>query len=348
MSFTWPALLLALALLPLTAWVLWSLERRRERTAQAFADAHLLRSVLRPASRAHRRWPLALQLLALGVLLFAAARPVALLPLPVNKAAVVLAIDTSRSMLATDLNPNRLEAARAIALEFVKLAPPTTQIGLASFSDVATVLVPPTTDRERLREAITQLKIAQNTSLASAVVTGVRMLPGRKDLKPPEELTPRMFGLPDAQPSTPPTLQPEKMPPGAILIISDGANNTSSNPQISAGDSLRIATRFASQWKVRVYTVGVGREGGAIMQLNGQNYFVPFEPRSLQTLAQETDGKYTYAPSQEALREVFAELGTAIRWEPTRTEVSALLSGVALVLLVVAGALSLHWQRRVP
>ncbi|RIH89124.1 VWA domain-containing protein [Calidithermus roseus] len=348
MSFTWPALLLALVLLPVTALVLWGLERRRERTAQAFADAHLLGSVLRPASRAHRRWPLALQLLALGVLLFAAARPVALLPLPVNKAAVVLAIDTSRSMLASDLNPNRLEAARAIALEFVNLAPPSTQIGLTSFSDVATVLVPPTTDRERLREAISQLKIAQNTSLASAVVTGVRMLPGRKDVRPPEELTPRMFSLPDVQPSTPPTLQPEKMPPGAILIISDGVNNTSSNPEISASDGLRIATRFASQWKVRVYTVGVGREGGAIMQLNGQNYFVPFEPRTLQTLAQETDGKYTYAPSREALREVFAELGTVIRWEPTRTEVSALLSGVALILLVLAGALNLHWQRRVP
>lgn len=348
MSFTWPALLLALLLLPVTVAVLWSLERRRQRTAQAFADAHLLKAVLRPASRAHRRWPLVLQLVALGVLLFAAARPVAALPLPVNKAAVVLAIDTSRSMLATDLNPNRLEAARAIALEFLKVAPATTQIGLASFSDVATVLVPPTTDRERVREAIAQLKVAQNTSLTSAVVTGVRMLPGRKDVKPPEELTPRMFAVPDTPAPSGPAPQPEKMPPGAILIISDGVNNVSSNPEVSASDGLRIASRFASQWKVKVYTVGVGREGGAIMQQDGQNYYVPFEPRTLQALAQDTDGKYTYAPSQDALREVFTELGTIIRWEPTRTEVSALLSGLALILLVVAGALNLHWQRRVP
>ncbi len=111
MSFTWPAFLWLLLLFPLfIGFLVWA-GRRRERTAQAFADARLRALVVRQPPKAHVRWPLALQLLALFLLLLAAARPVASPPLPSNKAAVVLAVDTSRSMLAADLNPSRLEAA---------------------------------------------------------------------------------------------------------------------------------------------------------------------------------------------------------------------------------------------
>ncbi|KIQ55192.1 VWA domain-containing protein, partial [Meiothermus taiwanensis] len=187
MSFTWPAFLWLLLLIPVFIGFLAWVNRRRERTAEAFADAHLLGAVVRQPPKAHVRWPLVLQLLALFLLLFAAARPVASPPLPTNKAAVVLAVDTSRSMLATDLNPSRLEAAKATARKFIELAPPTTQIGLVSFSDSASALVMPTTDRQKLLEAIDRLKPAQNTSLENAIVTGVRMLPGRTSLKPPTE-----------------------------------------------------------------------------------------------------------------------------------------------------------------
>ncbi|MCL6527437.1 MAG: VWA domain-containing protein [Thermaceae bacterium] len=351
MTFTWPTFLWVLLLVPGFIGVWWALSRRRERTAQVFADGHLLSSVVRTPPKAHVRWPLGLQLTAMTLLLLAASRPVAAPILPANKAAVIIAVDTSKSMQAADLNPSRLEAAKAVAREFLKVAPPSTQIGLVSFSDNASVLVFPTTDRQKVLEAIERLKPSQNTSIASAVVTGVRALPGRKDLKPPKALLPPNLADNDplqAQPDLPQALNPEAFPPGSIMILSDGASNVSTNPTLSTQGVLDIAARFAKDNKVKIYTFPLGREGGAVTNLGGQSYYIPFEPKPLQALAQNTGGKSVYPPSDEALRAVFKELGTVIRWEPTRLEISALLSGLAVLLMLIGAGLNLHWQRKVP
>lgn len=353
MSFLWPAFLWFLLLIPLFIGLLIWANRRRLRTAQAFADAHLLGVVVRQPPKAHLRWPLALQLLALFLLLFAAARPVASPPLPTNKAAIVLAVDVSRSMLAPDLNPSRLEAAKATARKFIELAPPSTQIGLVSFSDSASALVMPTTDRQRLLEAIGLLKPAQNTSLENAIITGVRMLPGRKHLKPPAELEPPglqapdpLQGVPDLP--VPPAQTPKDLPPGSVVILSDGASNVNTNPGLPTRNRLEIAARFAKEHKVKLYAFPMGRQGGAVVQLEGRNYYVPFEPKNLEGLAQATGGKSVFPPTEEALRTVAKELGTVIRWEGTKTEISSLLSALATLLMILAAGWSLRWQRRVP
>jgi len=354
MSFVWPSFLWLMLLLPLVIWLLWMAGIRRTRTAQAFADAHLLGTVVRPAPKLHQRLPLILQLLALAALLFSASRPIASPPLPVNKAAVVIALDSSKSMLGNDIIPTRLEAAKALAREFIKAAPPTTQIGLASFSDSASMLVLPTTDRQELLDALDRVKPSQNTSLPSAVVTGVRMLPGRRDLKSPPELLPQGLApdfsdpLAQLQPDVQKP-QPERdAPPGSILILSDGVSNVSTNPGLPTLDALEIAAKFARDNKVKLYTFPVGREGGTVMRIDNQDVFVPFEPRTLAQLAQRTDGKNTYPPTPEALKAVFKEMSTIIRWEPTRLEISYLLSGFAIILMLLAGGLNLRWQRRVP
>lgn len=350
MTFTWPAFLWVLLLLPITVWVLVLAERRRERTAQAFADAHLLSTVVRQPAPAQARWPLMLYVLALALLLLASARPVAAPPLPTNKAAVVIALDASKSMLANDLNPNRLEAARAIAKEFVRLAPATTKIGLITFSDSASVVVAPTTDRSTLQEALDNVKAVQNTSLPSAIVTGVRLLPGRKEVQPPQELQGQPQNpqppSPLIQPDTPPV--PAEFPPGSLLVISDGASNVSSNPRLPNQNALEVAAKFAKDNQVKIYSFAVGKEGGAVVRIEGQDYFVPFEPRSLQQLADRTGGKYVYPPTEEALRAVYRELGTVIRWEATKLEVSSLLSGLAVLLMLVGAGLNLRLYRRVP
>ncbi len=354
MSFTWPAFLWLLLLIPLFVGLLVWANRRRERTAKAFADARLLPTVVRQPPKAHVRWPLALQLLALFLLLFAAARPVASPPLPTNKAAIVLAIDTSRSMLAADLNPSRLEAAKATARKFIELAPPTTQIGLVSFSDSASALVMPTTDRQKLLEAIERLKPAQNTSIENAIVTGVRMLPGRKDQKPPAELQLPGLGQPDPLQGVPdlPVPQqapsPQDLPPGSVVILSDGASNVSTNPGLPTRNSLEIAARFARDNNVKLFTFPMGQQGGTVAQIEGRNYYIPFEPRNLEQLAQATGGKNTFPPTEETLRAIAKELGTVIRWEGTKTEISSLLSALAALLMILAAGLSLRWQRRVP
>ncbi|WP_299433558.1 VWA domain-containing protein [uncultured Meiothermus sp.] len=353
MSFTWPVFLWLLLLIPLFVGLLVWTARRRERTAEAFADAHLLGAVVRQPPKAHVRWPLALQLLALFLLLFSAARPVASPPLPTNKAAIVLAMDTSRSMLAPDLNPSRLEAAKATARKFIELAPPTTQIGLVSFSDSASALVMPTSDRQKLLEAIDRLKPAQNTSISTAIVTGVRMLPGRRNLTSPAELQPPglqqpdpLQGVPDLP--VPQTQSREDLPPGSVVILSDGASNVSNNPGLPTRNTLEIAARFARDHHVKLYTFPMGQEGGAVAQIDGRNYFIPFEPRNLELLAQATGGKNTFPPTEDSLRAIARELGTVIRWEGTKTEISSLLSALAAALMILAAGLSLRWQRRVP
>ncbi|MDX2006610.1 MAG: VWA domain-containing protein [Meiothermus sp.] len=349
MSFTWPVLLWLMLLVPLFIGLLVWAGRRRERTATVFADARLLGTVVRQPPKAHVWWPLALQTLALALLLFSASRPIAALPLPQNKAAVILAVDTSRSMQAPDLNPSRLEAAKETAREFIRQSPATTQIGLVSFSDSASALVLPTTNRQELFEAIDRLKFSQNTSVAAAVVTGVRMLPGRRQLKPPAELLPPNIAPQDPLQNQPDQPQPtETPPPGSIVIMSDGASNVSTNPGLPARNTLEIAARFAKENGVKVYTFPMGKEGGAVVTLQGQNYFVPFEPRNLQQLAENTGGKNVFPPTAEALKAVTAELGTVIRWEGTRLEVSSLLSGLAVLLMLIGAGLSLRWQRRVP
>lgn len=351
MSFIWPAFLWLLLLIPLCIGLLAWMDRRREHTAKAFADAHLLGAVVRKPPKAHVRWPLALQLLALFLLLFAAARPVASPPLPTNKAAIVLAVDVSRSMLAPDLNPNRLEAAKATARKFIELAPPTTQIGLVSFSDSAAALVMPTTDRQKLLEAIERLKPAQNTSIENAIITGVRMLPGRKDLKPPAELQSPGLQQPDplqGVPDLPAPQIPKDLLPGIVVILSDGASNVSANPGLPTRSTLEIAARFAKDNNVKLFTFPMGQQGGAVAQIEGRNYYIPFEPRNLEQLAQATGGKNIYPPTEEALRAIVKELGVVIRWEGTKTEVSSLLSALAAALMILAAGLSLSWQRRVP
>jgi Ca-activated chloride channel homolog len=346
MRFIWPTFLWFMVLLPMVAALLWLAARRREKNSGAFADAHLLLSVLQKPSKTQIRLPLILQLIALTLLLFAASRPMAAPPLPTNQAAVVIALDASRSMLADDVEPTRLEAARILAKRFIELSPNSTQIGLVSFSDTASILVAPTTNREALLEGLDRVKPAQNTSLASAIVTGVRLLPGREKVPAPSELQPEGFTPLEAPSDTP--AKPENFPPGSILIFSDGVSNVSSNPNLQSQDALNIASRFADDNQVKLYTLAFGRVGGSVARIEGQDYFVPFEPDNLKRLAKDTKGTVIDPNDEEELLSIFRELGRIIRWTATEIEISSLLSALSILFLLVAATLNLRWQRRVP
>jgi Ca-activated chloride channel homolog len=346
MRFEWPIFLWLLLFVPLLLVFLRAVSKRREKTAEKFADQRLLGTILRQPSRAQRRLPIILQLIALTALLFAGSRPFATLPLPQNQAAVVIALDASRSMLAEDLDPTRLEVARELAKQFIADAPRSTKIGLTSFSDVASVLVVPTTNRQELLEALDRVEAAENTSLSAAVVAGVRMLPGREGLLPPADLEPEGFTpleLPETEQQDPNRPPPE----GSILILSDGVTNVSSNPDLANEDTLQIAAEFAKENGVKLYAVPIGEED-TVTRIDGQDYLIPFEPDNLEVLADDTDGQMLEADDEETLRTVFRELTTAIRWEGRETELSAPLSALALILMAVGGLLSLRWQRRVP
>lgn len=342
MSFGFPALLWLLALLPLAGWLLWAAARRREAARRAYADPHLLPAVLAPAPAWRARWPLGLQLGALALLLFGAAEPTAMPPLPGNQAAVMIALDVSRSMLADDVKPTRLEAAKQVAREFLRLAPASTRIGLLTFSDSAAVLLPPSTDRAALREALDRVQVAQSTSYAGALVGGVRALPGRSGVAVPPDLQPRLPGSqpPAGTPTTGSSLDPASLPPGALLMLSDGVPNRGADP--------RLAARFAADNRVKLYAVALGQEGGAVSAIGGQQYFVPFDTKVLKQLTELTGGKFISPPDPDQLRALYRELGTVIRWTPTTVNLAGLLAGLAAALLLVGGTLALRWQGRVP
>ncbi len=337
MTFASPEMLFLLLLVPLAWWGLTRLEARRKNTALAYADANLLGSTIKTAPKAHSNIPRVLQLVALGFLLFTSSRPSATLSLPQNKAAIMIALDTSRSMLAPDVEPNRLEVAKGVIKEFVKLAPQDTRIGLVTFSESAAAVVPVTTDRPQLLERLEKVKTSNTTSLADPIVAGVRALPGRATAPIPQGLPGALRpGQPNPNPNAKP-IDPNTLPPGAILLLSDGVGN--------AGADVRLAVQFAKTYKVKVYTVAIGKQGGAVAKIDGQDYFIPFNADTLKQIAQLGEGQAVNNEKAD-LEKVFKELGTAIRWEATKLELSAILAGLALLALLVAASMNLVWHRR--
>lgn len=343
MEFTWPVMLWSVALVPL----LWVgqrlLARRQQRTTERFAEARLFEQLLIRPPRWQRAFPVACYLVGILLLAVALARPVAAIPLPVNRAAVIIAVDTSKSMIATDVSPTRLDAARRAAREFLGFVPRSTKIGIVAFSEYGTVLVAPTTDRTALAEAIERLQVQSATSVGGGILEAIRVLPDRARLL--GERLDRLINQGTGRPSPPPapTEPPpslDEIAPAAIIIFSDGVNNFGPDPYEAAA--------LARDGKVRIFTIGMGTPGGTVMRVEGQLVLVPFDSSGLERIAQITDGRYFPSASEEELRRVYRQLGRVIGWERTRMEVSFLLVGVAGLVILTGGALSLLWFRRVP
>jgi Ca-activated chloride channel family protein len=345
MTFTWPAVLWALAVVPILLWSVVRSERRRRAARAKLADDHLFGHLV-PAQPAYRRrLPAALFLVAAIALLLGAARPVARVPLPANRAAVVLAMDASNSMVADDAPPSRLDASKAAAVEFVRRAPGALRIGLVAFSDIGIVLVPPTTNRGPLLEAVDGLRLQQSTSVGSAIVEGLVALPGRQMFLGERLRRLRTPNAPDPLGPPPPQLpgapqSADDLPPAAIVIFSDGVSNTGIDPN--------AAVALAVEGRVRVHTVAVGREGGTVMTYRNQTVLVPFDSASLRSLAQRGGGEALTITDTNSLHRIAKEMGRLITWSRERSEITSLFAGVASVLMIAGAAMTLLWARRVP
>jgi Ca-activated chloride channel family protein len=335
-------MLLSLAVVPLLWLGYMLLGRRQRRAAERFAEPRLFEQlVVRPPSW-QRSLPPALYLAAITLLAVAMARPVAALPLPVNRAAVMVAVDTSKSMIATDVAPTRLEAARAAARAIARLMPRSTKMGLVEFSEYGTTLLAPTTDRSAFLEALERLQPRSATAVGGGILEAVRVLPGREPLlreRIERLLRPGAGGLPQPD-SGQPRPKPEEMAPASIVLFSDGVSNFGPDPYEAA--------QVARDGRVRVYTVGMGTPGGTVMRIEGQLALVPFDPAGLERIAQITGGRYFPSADDEDLRRIYRQLGRLMGWERTRSEISFLLVGSAGILVLAGGALSLLWFRRVP
>jgi Ca-activated chloride channel family protein len=275
-------------------------------------------------------------LIGLAVMMVALARPVATVTLPSQQGTVILTFDVSGSMRADDVNPSRLEAAKAAAQTFVEKQPANVLIGVVSFSDEAAIVQAPTNDRDAVLAAINRLTPQRRTAIGSGILTSLdAIFEGSNTTPPPPDdyLTPSQ-----------PTLTPTPVPPGTytsavIVLLSDGQSNT--------GPSPLDAAQQASNRGVRVYTVGLGSPQGTILRAQGFSIRVQLDEQTLRQIAQQTGGQYFRAESGTDLTNIYQNLSTTLVLKPQQTELTALFTGFAAALVLVAGILSMLWFHRV-
>jgi Ca-activated chloride channel family protein len=320
MTFTWPIVLLGLAAIPLLLALYAFAERRRRKSQAAFGNPTLLPNVIDREPGKLRHLPLIVLLLGLATMIVGVARPHATVSVPREEATVILAMDTSRSMKADDIQPTRLAAAREAARAFLTQVPAKFRVGVVSFSTRAAVGVAPTEDRALVEAALDNLIPGEGTAIGDAVALSVRV--GNKEV--PEE------GV---------------VPPRAILLISDGKQD---------GGTVQPADA-AAQAKARgipVYTVLVGTDNGVVEEtLQGGfrvRIQVPPDPETLQALAAATGGEFYTALNDERLRLVYEQLGSRLGEKEEVREVTDYFAGGAAILLMLGGALSAFLFRRVP
>lgn len=321
---------LALVFVPIALLIAYLvIQRRRSRYALRFTATELLDSVApdRPGWRRHL--PAAAYLLAVFLLVFGAARPALAMDVP-DQPTIMLAIDVSYSMNATDVSPSRIQAAQAAATQFVDLVPSGTKIGLVAFSGTARVAITPTTDREAVDQAIAQLQLGPGTAIGEAIYASLEELP---------KVAPAPVASPDAAGSSAPDASVAPQAAGSIVLLSDGMT-TEGRPNADAADAAKAAG-------VPVSTIAFGTASGTVV-VQGQSIPVPVDAAALQAVANTTGGKFFAAASAEQLQAAYADLGSSVGTTHEQREVTDWLVGAALLAAVLAGAGSLAWFSRLP
>ena len=349
MSFEWPEVLWGLLLLPACVLAYVALARRRKRKALPLANLALIREALSQGGGWRARVPPILLLGALALMIVAAARPRAEVRVPSQHETIILAIDVSGSMRATDIKPTRLEAAQEAARAFVKRQPRSTKIGIVTFAGTAAVVQPPTDSRDDLFAAIDRFQLQRGTAVGSGLLLSLKaIMPDVEvDLR---SSNPRAGAAKDASrplgapPPPGEKAKPAPVPPGsygaaAIVLLTDGQATTGPDPVESA--------KVAADRGVRVYTVGVGTPQGEVVGVEGWSMRVRLDEETLKNVANLTRGDYFQAADAEGLKKVYESLDSKLVFERKTIEVTALFAAAAALLMLIASGLSVLWFHRV-
>jgi Ca-activated chloride channel family protein len=353
MSLLWPGFLLLLGLIPLiVAIYIWMLRRRRRFTVR-YSSLSLVRQALTAQSQWRRHLPFALFLLALASLLFALGRPVAIVSVPTDQTTIILTIDASGSMRATDIPPSRLEAAENAALSFIQRQKARTQIGLVAFARFAEMVQPPTTDQEALQAAVQSLTTGRGTAIGSGILKSLDAIAEiDKNVAP---------SVTDSSSGVAPTPVPKgAYAPDIIVLLTDGVN--------TGGPLPLDAAQQAVDRGVRIYTIGFGTANGSIpfggggRQSQGGNPFggggqqsggggqpggrfrTGIDETTLKKVAEMTGGEYYSAMSAGELQNVFENLPTYLITKHETTEISVAFAALGALLAAIAIGLSLLWH----
>ena len=341
MTFLWPELLWGLLALPvLVALYVWLL-RRRKKTALRYANLSLVKEALGRRGAWRRHLPPALLLTGIAALLLAAARPAAVIRLPSQQETIVLAMDVSGSMRATDVQPDRITAAQNAAKAFVAELPRSVRVAVVSFAGTAAVVQAPTFSRDDVNAAIDRFQLQRGTAIGSGIVlslatifpdagidlsqiTGQRNMPPGPNDKPKPEFTP---------------VPPGSYSSAAIILLTDGQRTTGPDPMEAA--------KMAADRGVRVYTVGIGTKEGETIGFEGWSMRVRLDEDTLKGIANATRADYFYAGTAADLKTVYQGLSSRLVVEKKETEISALFALVGALLTVLAAVLSVWWFGRV-
>jgi Ca-activated chloride channel homolog len=349
-----PGFLLLLAVLPALVGVrVWILRRRR--SGVRYSSLSLVRDALPGTSRIRRHLPFALFVVALASLVVALARPVNIVSVPAGQTTVILAMDVSRSMCATDIPPNRLLAAEAAAVAFIERQRSTTQIGIVAFAGFAEIVQSPTTDQEVLLDVVENLTTGRRTAIGSAILESLDAIAEIDESVAPSEAD-----------DSPPGAAPAPVPNGAyapaiVVLLTDGANN--------AGPEPVEAAQQAAARGVRVYTIGFGTENpGALrpscrLQLIGReptdgpesgnvqgggggggNFRRAIDEPTLMAIADATGGTYFPAESADELHNVFQNLPTNLIMKHEVMEISVAFAALGALLVALAILLGQAWR----
>jgi Ca-activated chloride channel family protein len=355
LRFVWPDVLWLLLLLPALVAAYVVMLRRRKSAAVRYASLVLVRDSIGAGQRIRRHVPPALVLLGLAAAIIAAARPTATVTLPSQYMTIALAMDVSRSMQATDVEPNRLEAAQAAARAFIKELPKNVRLGIVSFAGTAAVVQTPTESRDDMLAAIDRFQLQRATATGSGLLLALSMLFPDEAFDLESAVFDSRFGAggrptplgdkrkaadaakgPSAATREP--VKPGSYTGGVIILLSDGSRTTGPDP-------LDIA-KMAADHGVRVYTVGFGTKDGASIDFEGYSFYVRLDEETLKAIAKMTGGEYFHAGTAADLHKVYETLNTRIALETRETEISALFVASAAGLLLLGALLSLLWFHR--
>jgi Ca-activated chloride channel family protein len=356
MGFAWPFVLPALLLVPLLlAGYVWAV-RRRKRVAVVHPHVALIRAAAPRRAGWKRHAPFGLLLAALACLLAAGARPQVSAEVPVSASSVIIALDVSGSMCATDVDPNRLTAAQAAVREFVDTQDDRTRIGLVVFSGSAQVAVPPTTERDQLVATIDSLTTGRGTTIGAAILKSVDAIAAiDPDVAPSDVDVPAG----DAGGSAG---GPRRYAPEIVVLLTDGANTRGVTPQEAA--------EVAAARGVRVYPIGFGTTNPTSLvcsaaQLGGSGFdnfgpglggggsagandprrrgFLVVDEPTLREVAETTGGRYFAATGAEQLQDVLADLPRQVEVVQRDIEVTVVLAGLAGLFVLLGVGAAARW-----
>jgi Ca-activated chloride channel homolog len=345
MLFLWPEFLWLLLVLPVLVLLYVWLMRRKKKMALRYASLSIVKEAMGPGQSIRRHIPPLLFLLALAAMVLASARPTAVVTLPSNQQTIILAMDVSGSMRATDVEPNRLVAAQNAAKAFIAELPRNVKVGIVAFAGSAQVAQLPTVNRDDLVTAIDRFQLQRATATGNAIVISLATLfpdqgielaamQGGRDRQ-------RGFAIDgekkEKKEFTP--VAPGSYSSAAIIMLTDGQRTTGVDPMEAA--------KMAAERGVRVYTVGIGTVDGETIGFEGWSMRVRLDEETLKAIATKTAADYYYAGTAQDLKKVYNTLSSRLTVEKKETEISGLVALAAAALALLSAGLSLLWFNRI-